>query len=79
MSSNPTFIGGKALFLLFAIQFHSLFHVVESHMDDVGDGPLQYPANPATEVAFIGLVAHFEAYCKPDFWADSGNIAYRQP
>lgn len=64
MSSDKTFIGGKPPFPLFELHFHRLFHVVENHKSNVGNGPVQYPANPAAELALIGLVAHVEAFCK---------------
>lgn len=69
MTESDDFIGAEPPFLLFEIHFHSLFHVVESHKGEVGDGPLQYPANPAAEMALIGLVAHVEAFCKHQFAA----------
>jgi hypothetical protein len=63
------FIGGGPPFLTFELQYHLLFDVVESHKADVGSGPLQCPTNPAADIALIGLVANFEAFCKHHFAA----------
>jgi hypothetical protein len=59
------FVGSIPPFLLFEMEFHSLFHLVESHKTD----KMFEKPNPATEVALIGLVAHFEAFCKHQFAA----------
>lgn len=57
------FIGNIPPFLRFEMAFHSLFHLVESHKSD----QLFEDINPATEVATIGLIAQFEAFCKHQF------------
>jgi hypothetical protein len=59
------FVGRIPPFLLFEMEYHSLFALVESHKND----KLFEKPNPATEVAMIGLVAHFEAFCKHQFAA----------
>jgi hypothetical protein len=60
---SELFIGGSPPFLLFEMEFHSLFASVEFHKNQkFFDIP-----NPATEVALIGLIAHFEAFCKHQF------------
>jgi hypothetical protein len=59
------FVGGIPPFLLFEMEYHSLFALVEHHKND----PLFQKPNPATEAALIGLVAHFEAFCKHQFAA----------
>lgn len=58
------FIGDVPPFLRFELQFHSLFYLVESHKED-----RHYKDNIATEVSLIGLVAHFEVFCKHQFAA----------
>jgi hypothetical protein len=58
------FVGGIPPFLFFEMQFHSLFYLVQSHKDDEF-----YKQNPASEIATIGLIAHFEAFCKHHFAA----------
>ena len=60
-----SFIGKISPFLLFEMEFHSLFYVVENHKND-----RYYPEiNPASQVAYIGLLAYFEAFCKHQFAA----------
>ena len=57
------FVGKIPPFLLFEMEYHSLFHLVESHKnDDFFSKP-----NIATEMAVVGMVAHFEAFCKHQF------------
>jgi hypothetical protein len=59
------FTGKISPFLLFEMEFHSLFYVVENHKND-----RFYPElNPASQVATIGLLAYFEAFCKHQFAA----------
>jgi len=59
------FTGKIAPFLLFEMEYHSLFYVVENHKND-----RFYPEiNPASQVASIGLLAYFEAFCKHQFAA----------
>lgn len=64
-TSPEFFIGRIPPFLLFEMEYHSLFALVESHKNE----KLFEKPNPATEVALIGLVAHFEAFCKHQFAA----------
>ena len=59
------FIGRIPPFLLFEMEYHSLFALVESHKNKKY---FEKP-NPATEVAWMGLAAHFEAFCKHQFAA----------
>lgn len=47
------------------MEYHSLFALVESHKSE----KLFEKQNPATEVALIGIVAYFEAFCKHQFAA----------
>lgn len=68
--ANSYFIGGTPPFLLFELEYHSLYHLVEHHKND----QLFQKPNPAIEVALIGLVAYFEAFCKHQF-AAMVNIA----
>ncbi|WP_342084855.1 hypothetical protein [Dyadobacter sp. OTU695] len=63
--SSDFFVGKIAPFLLFEIEFHSLFHVVERLKDDRSYTEL----NPAAQSAFITLFSYFEAYCKHQFAA----------
>ncbi len=57
------FTGKISPFLLFEMEFHSLFYIVENHKNDKF-----YPEiNPASQVASIGLLAYFEAFCKHQF------------
>src|SRR5687767_2738353 len=59
------FIGRISPFLLFEMEYHSLFYIVENHKND-----RFYPdINPASQVASIGLLAYFEAFCKHQFAA----------
>lgn len=59
------FVGGIPPFILFETEYHSLFHLVESHKNE----PLYKNVNIATKAAHISLVAHFEAFCKHQFAA----------
>jgi hypothetical protein len=59
------FVGGLPPSLRFEIEFHKLFHLVEVHKND----RWYQEKNPAAEVAWIGLIAHFEAFCKHQFAA----------
>jgi hypothetical protein len=63
-AKDKFFIGEVPPFLKFEIQYHSLFDLVESHKQSQ-----YYKENIATGVALIGLVAHFEAFCKHHFAA----------
>lgn len=64
-SSYDYFIGQSAPFLLFEMEYHSLSYVVENHKED-----RWYPdINPAAQVANIGILAYFEAFCKHQFAA----------
>jgi len=58
------FVGGVSPFLRFEIQYHSLCYLVESHKNDE-----HFVGNPASEVAWVGCIAHFEAFCKHQFAA----------
>jgi hypothetical protein len=62
---DNSFVGGIPPFLFFEMQYHSLFYLVQAHKDD----PYYKKQNPAAEIATIGLVAHFEAFCKHHFAA----------
>src|SRR5437868_3160065 len=64
------YVGGIPPFLRFEIEFHKLFHIVEAHKND----QWYQEKNPAAEFACVGLVAHFEAFCKHQF-AASINIS----
>jgi hypothetical protein len=59
------FVGKIAPFLLFEIEYHNLFGVVESHKGD----RFYSEINPASQVASIGLLSYFEAFCKHQFAA----------
>lgn len=59
------FVGKISPFLLFEMEYHSLFYVVEKHKSD----PHYKEINPASQVASIGLLAYFEAFCKHQFAA----------
>src|ERR1700712_4701072 len=59
------FTGKISPFLLFEMEYHSLFYVVENHKND----PYYSEINPASQVASIGLLAYFEAFCKHQFAA----------
>jgi hypothetical protein len=63
--SSKLLIGGIGPFVQFEKEFNILFHLVESNK---GDNFFR-DTNPATEVALIGLVAYFEAFCKHQFAA----------
>jgi hypothetical protein len=64
--TSDLFIGRIPPFLRFEMDFHSLFHLVESHKNE----KIQFEKpNPATEVALMGLVAQFESFCKHQFAA----------
>lgn len=59
------FVGNISPFLLFEMEYHSLFYIVENHKEDKF-----YPEiNPASQIASIGLLAYFEAFCKHQFAA----------
>jgi hypothetical protein len=59
------FTGKISPFLLFEMEFHSLFYIEENHRND-----RFYPEiNPVSQVASIGLLAYFEAFCKHQFAA----------
>jgi hypothetical protein len=62
---SELFMGRIPPFLLFEMEYHSLFHLVESHKSD----RLFQKPNPATEACLISLLAHFEAFCKHQFAA----------
>ena len=63
------FVGRISPFLLFEFEYHSLDRVVSEF-----DGKQLFEkSNPAAEVCLIGLVAHFEAFCKHLF-AASANL-----
>lgn len=69
MKSNyetyDSFVGNISPFLLFEMEYHSLSYIVENHKEDKF-----YPeTNPASQVASIGLLAYFEAFCKHQFAA----------
>lgn len=59
------FVGKISPFLLFEKEYHSLDYVVESHKNN----RYYEENNPACQVAFIGILAYFEAYCKHQFAA----------
>jgi len=59
------FTGKISPFILFEMEFHSLFDIVESHKKDKFFSEI----NPASQVASIGLLAYFEAFCKHQFAA----------
>ncbi|HEY2922925.1 MAG TPA: hypothetical protein VGK77_28435 [Candidatus Binatia bacterium] len=59
------YVGGIPPLLRFEIEFHKLGYIVESHKDD----RWYQKKNPASEVAWVGLIAHFEAFCKHQFSA----------
>lgn len=59
------FVGATAPFYLFESQFHSVFYVVES----LKGNRFYTEGNPAAEIGTIGLIAHFEAFCKHQFAA----------
>ncbi|MCB0518491.1 MAG: hypothetical protein H6577_09935 [Lewinellaceae bacterium] len=63
--SSDYFIGEISPFLLFEMEFHSLFYVVQNHKNDV----YYTEINPSSQVAFIGLFGYFEAFCKHQFAA----------
>ncbi|WP_183560896.1 hypothetical protein [Mucilaginibacter sp. SP1R1] len=64
-TSYEYFVGKIAPFLLFEMEFHGLSYVVENHKND-----RWYPdINPAAQVANIGLLSYFEAFCKHQFAA----------
>ena len=63
------FVGRISPFLLSEFEYHSLDEVVSTF-----DGKQRLnKSNPAAEVCLIGLVAHFEAFCKHLF-AASANL-----
>lgn len=59
------FIGELAPFIRFELEYHSLFNLVESNKQN----HFYKDVNPAGEVALIGLLAYFEAFCKHQFAA----------
>lgn len=59
------FVGKTSPFLLFEKEYHSLHYVVENHKND----RYYKDNNPACQVAFIGILAYFEAFCKHQFAA----------
>ena len=59
------FVGKTPPFLLFEKEYHSLHYVVESHRND----RYYKDSNPACQVALIGILAYFEAFCKHQFAA----------
>lgn len=59
------FVGKTPPFLLFEKEYHSLDYVVESHKND----RYYKDNNPACQVAFIGILSYFEAFCKHQFAA----------
>ena len=62
---SDIFVGRIPPFLLYEMEHHSLFHLVESHKTD----RLFEKPNPATEASLISLLAHFEAFCQHQFAA----------
>ena len=69
MTSSGFFIGRIPPFLLFEMEYHSLCALVETHKNEKFNDKFFEKPNSATEVAWIGLVAHFEAFCKHQFAA----------
>lgn len=63
--TSDFFVGRISPFLLFEMEYHGLFHLVESHKDET----FFRKTNPAAEVVVIAMVAHFEAFCKHQFAA----------
>lgn len=63
--SSVFFVGRISPFLLFEMEFHSLFYIVERHKDD----RFYKEVNPAAQAAFISLHSYFEAFCKHQFAA----------
>jgi hypothetical protein len=63
--TSDFFVGCISPFLLFEMEYHGLFHLVESHKDET----FFRKTNPAAEVVVIAMVAHFEAFCKHQFAA----------
>jgi hypothetical protein len=59
------FVGEISPFLLFEMEYHRLFYIVENHKND----NFYSEINPASPMASIGLLAHFEAFCKHQFAA----------
>ena len=59
------FVGRISPFLLYEMEYHGLFHLIESHKDET----FFRKTNPAAEVVVIAMVAHFEAFCKHQFAA----------
>lgn len=62
---SQKFIGNTAPFLLFEMEYHSLSYVVETHKND----RFYSAINPSAQIAFIGLLSYFEAFCKHQFAA----------
>src|ERR1041385_189402 len=63
--SSDFFVGRISPFVLFEMEYHSLSYLAETHDKD----RLYEKQNPATEVVVIGIIAHFEAFCKHQFAA----------
>ena len=63
--TSDFFVGRISPFLLFEMEYHGLFHLVESHKEET----FFRKTNPAAEVVVIAMVAHFEAFCKHQFAA----------
>ena len=61
------FVGRIAPFLMFEYEYHCLDHVVSTF----DEKPDFQKSNPAEEACLIGVVAHFEAFCKHLFAASS--------
>lgn len=59
------FVGGIPPFLMFEREYESLFSVIETHKND----NFYKSRNPAAEIAMIGVLAQFEAFCKHQFAA----------
>ena len=64
-SVEKYFVGLTPPFLLFEKEYHSLDYVVENHNND----RYYKDHNPACQVAFIGILSYFEAFCKHQFAA----------
>ncbi len=59
------FIGKIAPFMLYEMEYNSLFDLVESHKNN----HFYKKVNPAGQIVVIGTVAQFEAFCKHQFAA----------
>lgn len=69
-SESDYFVGRLSPFILFEFEYHSLDQVVSSFEGK----PIFDKDNPVAEVCLIGIVAHFEAFCKHLF-AAAANIS----